>query len=392
MATDTPHGDGTEASGSTVPGPDPGSESGASGVPIELDGLRKVYGSTVAVDEVNLRVEPGELLMLLGPSGCGKTTTLRMLAGLEVPSAGTVRIGGEDVTRKHPRKRGLSMVFQNYALYPHKSVYENLEFPLHKMDLTDDERREKIHEAAELLEIDDLLDETPDQLSGGQRQRVAVGRTIVREPRVFLMDEPLSNLDAKLRIKARSEIRDLQQRFGTTTVYVTHDQEEAMSIADRIVIMNDGRIEQVGTPEEVYTRPVNEFVAGFVGEPATNFVECRPDPDDGGATIVPSAPAELREDAGVPADARTLGVRPEDVYLATDAAAAADPSDPIQFVVGVREPQGYAVELTVERGDVALRAWVRDCPDDVRAGQEVEFVLDRDRLHFFDDDGAAIGR
>jgi multiple sugar transport system ATP-binding protein len=326
--------------------------------------------------------------MLLGPSGCGKTTTLRMLAGLEVPSEGTVLIDGEDVTMKHPRKRGLSMVFQNYALYPHKSVYGNLEFPLNKMDLTDEQKREKIHEAAELLEIDDLLDDTPDQLSGGQRQRVAVGRTIVREPRVFLMDEPLSNLDAKLRIKARTEIRDLQQRFGTTTVYVTHDQEEAMSIADRIVIMNDGRIEQVGTPEEVYTRPVNEFVAGFIGEPATNFVGCTPHED--GATIVPSAPAELSLD--VPAGTRTLGVRPEDLYLADDASGAADPSEPIPFTVGVREPQGYAVELTLERGGTEVRAWVRDPPDEVLAGREVELVLDRERVHCFDEDGAAMRR
>jgi multiple sugar transport system ATP-binding protein len=289
---------------------------------------------------------------------------------------------------KHPRKRGLSMVFQNYALYPHKSVYGNLEFPLNKMDLTDEQKREKIHEAAELLEIDDLLDDTPDQLSGGQRQRVAVGRTIVREPRVFLMDEPLSNLDAKLRIKARTEIRDLQQRFGTTTVYVTHDQEEAMSIADRIVIMNDGRIEQVGTPEEVYTRPVNEFVAGFIGEPATNFVGCTPHED--GATIVPSAPAELSLD--VPAGTRTLGVRPEDLYLADDASGAADPSEPIPFTVGVREPQGYAVELTLERGGTEVRAWVRDPPDEVLAGREVELVLDRERVHCFDEDGAAMRR
>jgi len=384
MAADTPADAESGAGRSRASGSGPGS----TGVPIELRGIRKVYGETVAVDEVDLRVEPGELLMLLGPSGCGKTTTLRMLAGLEVPSEGTVLIDGEDVTMKHPRKRGLSMVFQNYALYPHKSVYGNLEFPLNKMDLTDEQKREKIHEAAELLEIDDLLDDTPDQLSGGQRQRVAVGRTIVREPRVFLMDEPLSNLDAKLRIKARTEIRDLQQRFGTTTVYVTHDQEEAMSIADRIVIMNDGRIEQVGTPEEVYTRPVNEFVAGFIGEPATNFVGCTPHED--GATIVPSAPAELSLD--VPAGTRTLGVRPEDLYLADDASGAADPSEPIPFTVGVREPQGYAVELTLERGGTEVRAWVRDPPDEVQAGREVELVLDRERVHCFDEDGAAMRR
>jgi multiple sugar transport system ATP-binding protein len=204
------------------------------------------------------------------------------------------------------------------------------------------------------------------------------------------MDEPLSNLDAKLRIKARTEIRDLQQRFGTTTVYVTHDQEEAMSIADRIVIMNDGRIEQVGTPEEVYSQPVNEFVAGFVGDPATNFVSCTPGADGEGMTIVPSAPIELSAD--VPAATRTIGIRPEDIYFAGDASGAAAPSDPVPFTVGVHEPQGHAVELTLERGDTEIRAWVRDPPTEAPAGQEVALVFDRERIHCFDEHGTAIAR
>jgi multiple sugar transport system ATP-binding protein len=370
------------------PGTDAGSDHETESVPIYLENLHKAYGETVAVESVDLRVEPGELLMLLGPSGCGKTTTLRMLAGLEVPSDGRVYIDGTDVTMRHPRDRNLSMVFQNYALYPHKSVYENLEFPLNKTDLDDDEKHEKILEVTELLEIDDLLEDSPDELSGGQRQRVAVGRTIVREPAVFLMDEPLSNLDAKLRIKARTEIRDIQQRFGTTTVYVTHDQEEAMSIADRIVVMNDGTIEQVGTPEEIYDRPVNEFVAGFIGEPAMNFLGCVP--AETGATVFSSDPVEVSFD--VPDSARTLGIRPEDIYLADDRTGADDSSVPIACTVGVREPQGYAVELTLKRGDRTVSAWVRDCPGDVRAGRTVDVVFDRTCVHFFDDDGTALGR
>jgi multiple sugar transport system ATP-binding protein len=358
-------------------------------VSIELRDVRKEFDDVVAVEGVSLEVESGELLVLLGPSGCGKTTTLRMIAGLEVPTSGQVVIGGTDVTGFHPRERDLSMVFQSYALYPHKNVYENLEFPLNKMELTEAERDERIHEVAELLEIADLLDKKPKQLSGGQRQRVAVGRTMVRNPSVFLMDEPLSNLDAKLRVTARSEIRALQQRLGTTTVYVTHDQEEAMSIADRIAIMNDGELVQVGPPEEVYTDPANEFVAGFVGEPAMNFLAVDPIPD-GLVLADDGESASVGVDA--PASTVTLGVRPEDIYLATDAGQdPASGSEPTTWTVDVREPQGHADELTLSRDGLRVTAWVRQCPDSVTEGADVEVTIDLENVHLFDADGEVVG-
>jgi multiple sugar transport system ATP-binding protein len=356
---------------------------------IRLHGLHKQFDDVVAVEEVNLEIDPGELLVLLGPSGCGKTTTLRMIAGLEIPTSGTVVIDGDDVTDLHPSDRDLSMVFQSYALYPHKTVHENLMFPLNKMSLTDPEREERIQEVAALLEIDDVLDNKPKQLSGGQRQRVAVGRTMVREPSVFLMDEPLSNLDAKLRVDARSEIRELQQRLGTTTVYVTHDQEEAMSIADRIAVMQDGEVVQTGTPEEIYRRPVDEFVAGFIGEPAMNFLAV--EPADGALKLSDGREAvTLAIDA--PGPTRTLGVRPEDIHLAagTDNEAAS-PSDPVEYTVDIIEPQGHAYELTLSRSGQTLTAWVRECPDTVTAGSNVGLVIDLDEIHLFDTDGEVVG-
>jgi len=355
---------------------------------IQLHGVRKEFDDLVAVKGVDLEVEPGELLVLLGPSGCGKTTTLRMIAGLEIPTDGTVTIGGKDVTNQHPSKRDLSMVFQSYALYPHKTVFENLKFPLNKMSMTDEEREERIQEVAELLEIEDVIDNKPKQLSGGQRQRVALGRTMVREPSVFLMDEPLSNLDAKLRVSARSEIRGLQQQLGTTTVYVTHDQEEAMSIADRIAVMQNGELVQVGTPEEVYRHPADEFVAGFIGEPAMNFVTVEPT-SDGLKIVDGSRPVTFEVDA--PESARTIGVRPEDIYLAAATDDATSPSEPVTYTVDIVEPQGHATELTLSRETHTLTAWVRDSLDTVTAGSDVNVVIDFDEIHLFDPDGEVVG-
>ena len=357
---------------------------------VTLRNVRKEYGDVVAVEDVSLEVHAGEFLVLLGPSGCGKSTTLRMIAGLETPTSGSIEIGEEDVTRTLPQERDLSMVFQSYALYPHKTVRENLAFPLGKMDVTETEKERKIEQTAALLEIDDLLEKKPGQLSGGQRQRVAVGRTIIREPKAFLMDEPLSNLDAKLRVKTRFEIRELQQELETTTVYVTHDQEEAMSLADRIAVMDDGTIQQVGTPEEVYKRPINEFVAGFIGEPAMNFFEVASESD---AVLFPRT-ASVDLDGVVPQDATKVGVRPEDVHLSEpeqqSGTATTELTDGIDCEVSVVEPLGNAYELELATPDAEFKARLRDLPETVTEGANVTAAFDGTELHAFDESGEAI--
>ncbi len=239
---------------------------------VEVRKLRKEFGSTVATDGIDLATEDGEYLVLLGPSGCGKTTLLRMLAGLEQPTSGDIVIGGDVVTTLPPRDRKIAMVFQSYALYPHKTVRQNIIFPLAAAHVPKDEREKKVQWAAGILGIERLLKRRPRELSGGERQRVALARAMVREPQVFLFDEPLSNLDAKLRTSARDELKEFQQRVGITTVYVTHDQVEAMGLGDRIAVLNAGRIQQLGTPEEVYSNPANTFVATFVGTPPMNIL------------------------------------------------------------------------------------------------------------------------
>ena len=240
---------------------------------VEVRGLRKTFGGAYAVDGIDLRCADGEYLVLLGPSGCGKTTLLRMIAGLEQPSEGDVLIGGQVVTKLPPRARKIAMVFQSYALYPHKSVRKNISFPLEAEGLPRDKRAEKVRWAAALLGIDNLLDRRPRMLSGGERQRVALARALVREPQVFLLDEPLSNLDAKLRATARVDLKQFQQRVGVSTIYVTHDQIEAMGLGDRVAVLNQGRVQQVGTPDEIYGQPANVFVATFVGSPPMNLIE-----------------------------------------------------------------------------------------------------------------------
>ena len=371
---------------------------GEDAVGITLDDLRKEYDDVVAVDDLSLEVEPGEFLVLLGPSGCGKSTTLRMIAGLEMPTDGTVGIGREDITQTLPQKRELSMVFQSYALYPHKTVQENLAFPLGKMDLDGDQKERKIERTAELLEISGLLEKKPGQLSGGQRQRVAVGRTIIREPKAFLMDEPLSNLDAKLRVQTRFEIRELQQRLDTTTVYVTHDQEEAMSVADRIAVMDDGELQQVGSPEEIYKQPANEFVAGFIGNPAMNFFDVAAGDDarlfatDDGTDVV---------DLGIslPTEVETLGVRPENIHITEKYRADGEDGrvrkpeglcKPFGCEADVIEPLGNAYELKLVRGGETFVARLRELPASVAAGETVEVAFEPAELHVFDGDGEAV--
>lgn len=245
---------------------------------VELKEVVKKFGKVIAVDHVNLRVEDGEFFTLLGPSGCGKTTTLRIVAGLEFPDEGDVLIDDKVVTYLHPKDRDIAMVFQNYALYPHMTVYENIAFPLEvrkkQYNLASDEIKKRVVEVAKLLGIDELLDRYPSQLSGGQQQRVALARALVRKPKVWLLDEPLSNLDAKLRVLMRGELKKLQKTLGITAIYVTHDQVEAMSMSDRIALMNKGKVLQVGSPEELYNRPVDVFVATFIGSPPMNIVTC----------------------------------------------------------------------------------------------------------------------
>ncbi len=269
--------------------------------PISLSAVRKIYGNSVeAVKGVSLDIADGELIVLVGPSGCGKSTLLRMVAGLETVTEGDIAIDGDRVNDREPAERDIAMVFQNYALYPHMSVFDNLAYGLKNRKVAKTEIAERVAETARILEIDHLLDRKPRQLSGGQRQRVAMGRAIARKPKAFLFDEPLSNLDAKLRVQMRVEIRKLQRALKTTSIYVTHDQLEAMTLADRLVVMNQGRIEQVGAPLDVYARPETVFVAGFIGSPGMNLVP---------ASALPDIPSD-----GAQADG-TIGFRPEDVCL-----------------------------------------------------------------------------
>jgi multiple sugar transport system ATP-binding protein len=290
---------------------------------IVFDEVSKIYDDgTLAVDGLELEIEDGELMVFVGPSGCGKTTALRMLAGLEEISEGTISIGDQVVNDLTPKERDIAMVFQNYALYPHMTVAENLAFGLKYRKLPKDEIRKKVEEAASILQIDEFLDKKPKALSGGQRQRVAMGRAIVRNPRAFLMDEPLSNLDAKLRVQMRGEIHDLQRRLGVTTVYVTHDQTEAMTLGDRVAVMQSGRLQQVATPQGLYERPVNEFVAGFIGSPSINMIEAELAASNGGLSVtfgehtlnLDESLARAHPDLGQRVGRGVLlGIRPEDI-------------------------------------------------------------------------------
>ncbi|QKY15937.1 ABC transporter ATP-binding protein [Halorubrum sp. CBA1229] len=355
---------------------------------VTLDTLRKEFdrGTIVAVDDLDLEIEDGEFVTVVGPSGCGKTTTLRMVAGLEEPTSGTVSFDDEDVTEIHATDRPVAMVFQNYALYPHKTVMENMAFGL-KMstDMTKAERHERVTEMAEMMGIADLLDDKPDELSGGQKQRVALGRAIAREPEVFLFDEPLSNLDAKLRTEMRAEIQKLQKEFGVTAMYVTHDQEEAMTMGDRLAILNDGELQQVGAPTEVYENPVNEFVAGFIGSPSMNFIDVDVETDGTAATVRDDDSGlalALSRDYVAGHDLEsgpyTLGIRPENIGIVEDPTG----EETLTATVEVVEPIGSDnyVHLSVN-DDFLARA-----PADVKpeTGDEVGVVFEEERIHLFD--------
>ncbi|OAM77899.1 sn-glycerol-3-phosphate import ATP-binding protein UgpC [Devosia elaeis] len=297
---------------------------------ISLIDLMKSYGDIPAVKGVNLDVADGELIVLVGPSGCGKSTLLRMVAGLETVTSGSIEIGGRNVVKAEPAERDIAMVFQNYALYPHMTVRGNLEYGLKNRGTPREEINRRVREAADILEIGALLDRKPRQLSGGQRQRVAMGRAIVREPAAFLFDEPLSNLDAKLRVQMRVEIRKLQRRLKTTSLYVTHDQLEAMTLADRLVVMNSGLVEQIGTPTEVYDRPATLFVAGFIGSPPMNLIPV-------------SSLSGNEVSAGLPSGTDIVGIRPDAFVLEQPA----EPSLALEASVELLEPIGGESHLHV---------------------------------------------
>ncbi|MCT8997265.1 ABC transporter ATP-binding protein [Chelativorans intermedius] len=316
---------------------------------IELQGLTKRYGRLTAVQAIDLAIDDGEFVVFVGPSGCGKSTTLRMIAGLEDISDGTLRIGGEVVNQREPKQRNIAMVFQNYAIYPHMTVAQNIGFGLYTARLSRQEKQKRIEEAARILGLEDLLDRRPAALSGGQRQRVAIGRAMVRNPVAFLFDEPLSNLDAQLRSAMRIEIKRLHQRLGTTVVYVTHDQVEAMTMADRIVVMRDGRILQVGTPVELYENPVDVFTARFIGSPAMNLM---PGAVEEGVLAVagarlPETNAASFGDGGV-----LVGVRPHDLVVG----AESDGGLSISGVVTAVEPLGAETLVHLAAGGVEVVA------------------------------------
>jgi len=329
---------------------------------VEVRDVRKSFGgATAAVDGISLVCRDGEYLVLLGPSGCGKTTLLRMIAGLEHPTGGDILIGGRSVRGMPPRARKIAMVFQSYALYPHKKVEQNISFPLEAQGLSREERLEKVKWASSLLGIDHLLQRKPRQLSGGERQRVALARALVREPQVFLLDEPLSNLDAKLRASARLDLKQFQQRVGVSTIYVTHDQVEAMGLGDRIAVLNQGRLQQVGTPEEIYHRPANTFVATFVGSPPMNLIH---------------------------RDGRIIGFRPENIELAKGGASRDDAEVLHSHVLRVENlgaDRYVYLRVRDDRGDTNVIAKLPiDHPLRVAADEDADLVIAKRHLRTFD--------
>ncbi len=353
---------------------------------VTFDHVSKRYDSDVAaVDDLQLEIADGEFLVLVGPSGCGKSTALRMVAGLERISEGRILIGDRVVNNVAPMSRDVAMVFQSYALYPHMTVYDNLAFGLRNHRVPKPEIQRRVHEAAEVLDLDALLKRKPKQLSGGQRQRVALGRAIVREPSVFLMDEPLSNLDAALRVATRAEILTLHQRVGTTTLYVTHDQVEAMTMGDRIAVMREGVLQQAGTPEELYTRPVNLFVAWFIGSPAMNLVPVEVVSENGASAFrsgefVLQVPERFAAGATRAAAELTVGFRPEHLELVNGRTADAPR---LHAVVAVVEYLGDEQLVHLNAGDVALVAKLPVEPL-LSPGTEVDLSLRLEQVYLFD--------
>ncbi|WP_404311817.1 sn-glycerol-3-phosphate ABC transporter ATP-binding protein UgpC [Agrococcus terreus] len=348
---------------------------------VTFDKATRLYpgATTPAVDAIDLEIADGEFLVLVGPSGCGKSTTLRMLAGLEEVNDGRILIGDREVTDVPPKDRDIAMVFQNYALYPHMTVAENMGFALKIAGVAKEERAKRVEEAAKLLDLEPYLGRKPKALSGGQRQRVAMGRAIVRQPQVFLMDEPLSNLDAKLRVQTRTQIASLQRRLGVTTVYVTHDQTEALTMGDRIAVLKDGVLQQVGTPRELYANPQNVFVAGFIGSPAMNLLELPV--SEGGVRFGQHLTPVSREQLSAAGSGLIVGVRPEDVSV------DADGTDGLPVVVDLVEElgaDGYLyghADVEGKRVDIVARV---DGRAHAHAGDTVHISPSQEHVHLFD--------
>ena len=343
---------------------------------VKIDNVVKSYGKVQVMHGVSVDIEDGEFVVLVGPSGCGKSTLLRMLAGLEEISSGTVSIGDRVVNDVLPKERDIAMVFQSYALYPHKTVEGNIGFPLKMSKLPAAEIKEKVEKAAAVLDLTPYLKRYPKELSGGQRQRVAMGRAIVRDPQVFLFDEPLSNLDAKLRVTMRIEIKELHQRLGTTIVYVTHDQIEAMTMADKIVVMRDGRVEQIGSPLDLYDKPNNTFVAAFIGSPSMNLVHGRIDTKDSVKCFVSDSGLALPVPETAPEDGRDViyGIRPEHIQIGESG---------VPMRVVVVEPTGSETQVFAKSGGDLFDALVKERIQ-AKPGSELGFIIDPSYVHLFD--------
>ena len=355
---------------------------------VAFESVSKRFGDVLAVDGLDLTVADEEFLVLLGPSGCGKTTALRMVAGLDEPSEGSVRIGDRIVNDVEPQARDIAMVFQSYALYPHLTVRRNIEFPLRARKVERADRDHAVQEAAETLGLTDLLDRKPAQLSGGQRQRVALARALVRRPKVFLMDEPLSNLDAKLRIQARADVVQLQRQLRTTALYVTHDQLEAMTMADRVAVMNEGRLQQVGTPMEVYESPANVFVARFIGSPPMNTIEGNLVDRGGAAELavpggeVPLAPPQAALAAGSGTRQLVAGLRPEELTIS--------PEGTLGVTVTLVEPLGHLVQVVCRTPDgILLVVQQQASTARPQPGEDVRLKVEPGRVHLFRSDTGA---
>ena len=358
---------------------------------LSLQHINKTYPNGFqAVKDFNLEIEDKEFIIFVGPSGCGKSTTLRMIAGLEEISGGTLKIGDKVMNDVEPKDRDIAMVFQNYALYPHMTVYDNMAFGLKLRKVPKDQIDKAVREAARILDLEKLLDRKPKALSGGQRQRVAMGRAIVRNPKVFLMDEPLSNLDAKLRVQMRIEISKIHQRLGATIIYVTHDQTKAMTLGTRIVVMKDGVVQQVDTPQHLYEQPGNLFVAGFMGSPQMNFLDAQI-AEKGGDLIakvgeydivIPAAKAKVLKDGGYVGKTVVLGIRPEDIHD-SQMFIEASPSVPMTSTVKVYELLGAEVFLYFDVNGTQVTARV-DPRTNSKTGDTIKFAFDMEKSHFFD--------